>query len=79
MHQDEVTGTWVIRWGGQKGPSANGEITKPSKAQKEFFEGLEEMRAKPPKKGRGGVKDRVKDKIAKGNQESGTVNPLLKS
>ncbi|KAF7908804.1 hypothetical protein BELL_0114g00260 [Botrytis elliptica] len=38
MVQDENTKEYTITWGGQRSPSAAGEITKPSSKDAEFFE-----------------------------------------
>ncbi|KAF7882164.1 hypothetical protein EAF00_011680 [Botryotinia globosa] len=38
MVQDENTKEYTITWGGQRSPSAGGEITKPSLKDAEFFE-----------------------------------------
>jgi hypothetical protein len=79
MQQDEATKTWIIKWGGQRTAAHNGEVTTPSKAQMELFEGLEGVHVPASKRTRGGYssKDRKSAKTDKINIALGAGNSLL--
>lgn len=77
MQFDEARNMWTFQWGAQKSAAMNGEVTKPSEAQKELFEGLEDVHVQQVKKGRGArSRDRKQARTVKENAALGVHNPL---
>lgn len=77
MQFDESKNRWAFQWGAQKSVALNGEVTQPSEAQKELFEGLGDARVvNKVKKSRGARSRDRKQAIIRENAASGVQNPL---